>query len=553
MYALIAFIPIIIIIALLVGLNWSAKRVMPIAWLVCCVLALTIWKMDFTHIAGFSIFGAFKGFDVMITIFGAILILNTLKRSGGMASINYGFRGISTDRRIQAIIVAWLFGCFIEGASGFGTPAALAGPLLVGLGFPPLAAALIALICNSTPVSFGAAGTPLITALSSVDSFVVSEGYSQELFRTVYTRFVSYTHSLPGILIPFISVAMLTWFFGKKRSIRPALEVLPFSIFAGLAFVLPYAIIATFIGPELPSLLGALIGLVIVVSATKKGFLVPKTTWDFPEESQWEADWHSEFTEQAEEKATMSLAKAWTPYVLIALILVITRLPQFGLAPIFKNFKIVVPNILGIGDLNYELQWGWLPGFIPFIFVAVATIFIHSMNKEAVKTAWKDAFKQCTGAAIAMFFGVALVQLMLNSKVNAAGLESMMTVMAKSVASVFGQAFPVVSPFIGVLGAFISGSNTVSNMLFAPMQFETAVLLNMAPLWIIVLQCVGGAIGNMICVNNVVAACATVGVNGVEGKIIRRNMIPLMIYSIIVIIFASIFIYSGYDPMVVLK
>jgi lactate permease len=553
MYALIAFIPIVLIIGLLVGLNWPAKRVMPIAWVVCCILALTIWKMDFTHVAGYSIFGALKGFDVMITIFGAILILNTLKRSGAMASINHGFRGISTDRRIQAIIIAWLFGAFIEGAAGFGTPAALAGPLLVGLGFPPLAAALVALICNSTPVSFGAVGTPTITALSTVESNIIGAGYTTEMFRTIYTRFVAYTHGLSGILIPFLAVAMLTWFFGKKRSIKPALEVLPFAIFSGLAFVVPYALIATFIGPELPSLLGALIGLVIVITAAKKGFLVPKTTWDFPEESQWESDWRSEFTEKADDKATMSLAKAWSPYVLIALILVVTRIPQLGLPKILKSLKIVLPNILGIQKLNYELLWAWQPGVIPFILIAIVTIFIHKMSKEAVKTAWRDALKQCSGAAIAMLFGVGLVQLMLNSKVNTIGLESMMTVMAKSLAAVFGNAFPVVSPFIGILGAFISGSNTVSNMLFAPMQFETAKLLNMAPVWILSLQCVGGAIGNMICVNNVVAACATVGVTGVEGKIIRRNMIPLIIYTVIVIVFAGIFMLSGYDPMVAVK
>ena len=255
MYALIAFIPIILIIGLLVGLNLPAKRVMPIAWVVCCILALSVWKMDFVHVVAYSIIGALKGFDVMITIFGAILILNTLKRSGAMASINHGFRGISTDRRIQAIIIAWLFGCFIEGAAGFGTPAALAGPLLVGLGFPPLAAALVALICNSTPVSFGAVGTPTITALSAVESNILGAGYTTETFRIVFTRFVSYTHGIAGMLIPFIAVAMLTFFFSKKRSFKPALEVLPFAIFAGLAFVVPYALIATFIGPELPSCL----------------------------------------------------------------------------------------------------------------------------------------------------------------------------------------------------------------------------------------------------------------------------------------------------------
>lgn len=138
---------------------------------------------------------------------------------------------------------------------------------------------------------------------------------------------------------------------------------------------------------------------------------------------------------------------------------------------------------------------------------------------------------------------------MLNSSVNNAGLDSMMTVMAQTMARVSGQAFPVLSPFIGVLGAFIAGSNTVSNMLFAPMQFETAQLLGMPPVMIFALQCVGGGIGNMICVNNVVAATATVGATGVEGKIIRRNMVPVIIYAAIAITFASIFIYGGIDPM----
>lgn len=556
MFSVIAFVPILVIISLLVVLNWPAKRVMPIGWLVCGVLSLTVWKMDFIHVAAYSIYGAFKGLDVMITIFGAILILNTLKYSQAMDTISMGFRGISADRRIQAIIVAWFFGCFVEGAAGFGTPAALAGPLLVGLGFLPLAAALVALVCNSTPVAFGAVGLPTLTELSSVESNVLAAGYNPDVFRMVTTRFVAYTHSLPGILIPLMAVAMLTYFFGKKRSIKPALEIMPFALFAGLAFVVPYVLIATFIGPELPSLLGALIGMVTVVSAAKKGFLIPKTVWQFRHEAEWDDDWRSEYVKPAhdesaaaDEAPAMGFLKAWAPYLLIALILVVTRIPQLGLTNIFKSAKIVLPNILGVAKLNYELQWAWLPGIVPFIVIALVTHVIHGMKAEKIKMSWRDSFKQCTGAAIAMFFGVALVQLMLNSKVNAGGLDSMMTVMAKSVASIFGQAYPVVSPFIGILGAFVSGSNTVSNMLFAPMQFETARLLSMPPVWILALQCVGGGIGNMICVNNVVAACATVGATGVEGKIIRRNLIPLMIYSVIVIIFASIFIYSGYDPM----
>ena len=562
MYAIIAFLPIVILIVLLVGLNKPARKVMSIAWIACVILALTLWKMNFRDVAAFSVFGALKGFDVMVTIFGAILILNTLQHSGAMDTISGGFSNITPDRRIQTIIVAWLFGSFIEGAAGFGTPAALAGPLMVGLGFPPLAAAVVALICNSTAVAFGVVGTPTITAITSVESNVLAAGYAPELFYRVATKFVALTHFLPGIIVPFMAVAMLTLYYGKERSIKPALEILPFAIFAGLSFVLPYTLIAIFVGPELPSILGAIIGMVIVVTAAKKGFLMPKTAWQFPDEDEWEPDWHSSTVKEtvvsdengsAEAvlaKPKMGFLLSWTPYLIITAILVLTRIPQVGLRPIFQGAKLTIPNILGVDNLNYELQWAWLPGTV-FIAVAFITHFIHKMSKESVKAAWKDTGNQVKEAAIAMFFGVALVQLMLNSNVNAAGLDSMMTVMAKTIANIAGQAFPVVSPFIGILGAFVAGSSTVSNMLFTPMQFETATLLGMPPVMIVALQCVGGCIGNMICVNNVVAATATVGAVGVEGKIIRRNMIPVLIYSAIAIIFASIFIYSGYDPMVV--
>lgn len=555
MYAIIAFMPIVVLIVLLVGMNWPAKKVMPIAWIVCVFLALVFWKMDMINVMAFSVFGALKGFEVIVTIFGAILILNTLKHSGAMDVINAGFKEISPDRRIQTIIIGWLFGAFIEGAAGFGTPAALAGPLMVGIGFPPLAAATVALICNSTPVAFGVVGVPTNTGLTSVEKLVEAAGYSVETFNTAAIRAVAFTHTFPGIIIPFIAVACLTKFFGKEKSFKPAIEVLPFAIFAGLAFVIPHTIIAYFIGSELPSLLGSLIAMVIVITAAKKGFLVPKNEWHFVDESEWEPEWRSNDIETVSNASNgsvaakkMSAPMAWAPYLIIATILVLTRIPQVGLMPFFKETKITIPNILGVENLNYDLQFLWLPGTV-FIAISFVANILHKMDGETVKSSWRDTFRQTSAAAIAMFFGVALVQLMLNSNVNNIGLDSMMTVMAKTMADLSGRAFPVLSPFIGVLGSFISGSNTVSNMLFAPMQFETAQILNMSTVMIFALQVVGGGIGNMICVNNVVAATATVGATGVEGKIIRRNMVPVFIYSAIAIIFASIFIYSGIDPL----
>ena len=548
MLAVLSFVPILALIVLLVGFNLPAKKVMPISWVVCVILALVFWGMRPVDVVAYSIFGALKGVDVLITIFGAILLLNTLSFSGGMGTISKVFYGISPDRRVQAIIIGWMFNCFIEGAAGFGTPAALAAPLLVGLGFPPLAAALFSLICNSTAVAFGVVGVPTLTALASIEGNVAAAGFSPETFRGSLTTAVALIHTI-GTLVPLIAVAMLTKFFGREKSFKPAFEVLPFALFSGLAFVIPYLLIAIFLGPELPSLAGSLIGMVIIITASKKGLLMPKSVWQFPEESAWESDWKSSVAIPEQKiDANMSTVKAWLPYIIIALILIVTRIPALGLKPIVQGMIIQIPNILGVQGVNYDLQWAWLPGTV-FVLIAFFTIILHKMSAAQVKESWIATGKQTIGAAIAMIFGVALVQLMLNTSVNTLNYQSMMTMMANTLSGFFGNLYPVLAPFIGVLGAFVAGSNTVSNMLFAPMQFESAMMLNISPLVIVALQCVGGGVGNMICVNNVVAACATVGVHGVEGKIIRRNMVPVLIYSFLAVAIAYFMMSSGYGAM----
>ena len=139
----------------------------------------------------------------------------------------------------------------------------------------------------------------------------------------------------------------------------------------------------------------------------------------------------------------------------------------------------------------YTLKWAYLPGIFPFMFIALITHLIHGMSLKQIKKAWISSFKQISGAALALFAGFAMVQLMLHSHINNNGLPSMITVMAETMARTAGGLYVFVSPFIGVLGAFISGSNTVSNILFSSLQFETAALLKLPELLIITLQVVG--------------------------------------------------------------
>ncbi len=535
MVGFVAFVPILCAIILMAGMNWSSKKALPLSWTVAVIIALVFWKMDIGHVLAYSVFGVLKALDVLIIIFGAILILNTLIESGAMTRISDGFSDITEDRRIQAIIVAWMFGAFIEGAAGFGTPAALAGPLLVGLGFPPLSAAMVALIMNSTPVAFGAVGTPIFGAMGTLGSLLSQYGIEAADFQKELSNYVALVHGIVGTFVPLIAVMLMTKFFGDEKSIKPGLRAAPFAIFSGLAFTVPYGLIALIFGPELPSLLGAFIGLAIVIIAAKNSFLTPKDQWNFPIKDRWPDDWKARSYEVANNSSQMSLFKAWLPYLLIALILVVTRIPALGLKSILSRQVIQLNNLFGIEGLNYGLKWAYLPGTIPFILVALITHGLHKMSKVSVLRAWRKTFKQIFGASLALFSGIAFVQLMLNSGQNGAGLESMVTEMARAIASVSGNAYLIVSPFIGALGAFMSGSNTVSNILFSSLQFETAVILNLPPVLVVATQVIGGSIGNMICVNNVVAVCATLGIMGAEGKLIRRNIVPMIMYAIGVI------------------
>lgn len=548
MNALLAFLPILLTIILMAGFNWGAKKALPLALLFAVAIAFFQWDMDIGHVLGYTFFGFLKAVDILIIIFGAILILNTLKLSGAMATINQGFSGITEDRRIQAIIIGFMFGAFIEGAAGFGTPAALAAPLLVGLGFPPLAAALVALIFNSVPVPFGAVGTPIFGAMSTLESNIASSDIVPEAFKFALTQWIAIPNAIAGVFIPLLGIAIMTRFFGKEKSIKPALAAAPFALFAGLAFMVPYVLIAIYFGPELPSLVGAFIGLGIVVFAAKRGFLVPKTTWNFPEESAWPDLWRSKIDTGTTGESKMSLFKAWSPYFLIAIILVVTRIPAFGLKQLLSDLTLNINNVAGIEGLNYNLKWAYLPGTIPFVLVALITHFMHKMNINDVKKAWKLTFKQISGAAIALFAGVGMVQLMLNSGVNSSGMDSMLTTMASATADVSGSAYPFFATIIGMLGSFMSGSATVSNILFMSFQFETATILDFSQILILSMQGIGAGIGNMICINNIVAVTATVGCIGAEGKIIRINALPAFIYYLIITLILGTLIYSGFSP-----
>jgi lactate permease len=549
--AFFAALPLLSAGVLLVGLRMPAKKAMPIVYVLTALIAIFVWDVSFNRVLASSIQGLLITVAVLWIIFGAILLLNTLKHSGAISVIKRGFNNISPDRRVQVVIIAWLFGSFIEGASGFGTPAAIAAPLLVAIGFPAMAAVMIGMMIQSTPVSFGAVGTPILIGVQSgldkahIATILSNGGSSWDTYLQVITSEVAITHAIAGTFIPLFMTIMMTRFFGRNKSWTEGLSILPFAIFGGLAFTIPYALTGVFLGAEFPSIIGALVGLVIVTSAAKAGFLLPKKSWDFAPKEEWPIHWVSKFElklESMNEKTNqMSLAMAWVPYVLVALLLVLTRANDFFKGA-SKAWVISFKNILGEG-LGYSILPIYLPGGIIAIVVLI-TFFLHRMKTRELTTALSESSKVMLGAGFVLVFTIPLVRILINSGVNGNDLASMPVVMAQWVASSVGNIYPMFASAVGALGAFIAGSNTVSNMMLSQFQFGVAQALGVSTAFMVALQAVGAAAGNMIAIHNVVAASATVGLLGQEGETLRKTIIPTIYYCIVVGIIGMVGMYS---------
>ncbi|WP_345682884.1 L-lactate permease [Novipirellula caenicola] len=557
--AFLSLLPIIVVAVFLVMLRWPASRAMPLAYLVACGLSLWVWQVDGWQVAAASVKGLIVAAELLYIIFGAILLLNTLRQSGALRTIRKSFQDISPDRRIQVIIVAWLFGSFIEGAAGFGTPAAIAVPLLVGLGFPAMAAVVSGVVIQSTPVSFGAVGTPILIGVSSglagegtIDGFAQSHGFADggTLLSLIGLR-VAMLHAIAGTLIPLWLVALMTRFFGENRSFKEGLAVWRFALFAAVAMTVPYVLVAWLLGPEFPSLLGGLCGLAIVVPAAKAGFLMPKADaiWDFPPTDQWPADWlgrpPGRLRHDADvqtETRPMGLIAAWSPYGVVALLLVLTRLDWVpGIewltgyngspAQWVKSFAVPVSNLFGT-SISEIIRPVYLPGTV-FVIAALIAVVFQRVPMRCCVDACGESFRTILRASVALIFTVPMVQVFINSGHGIAGYESMPITLAEGVKNTVGDAWPVFATFIGGFGASIAGSNTISNMMFSSFQFNVGEKLGVDPVWIVVLQAVGGAAGNTICVHNVVAASAVVGLVGKEGVIIRKTLWVFTYYALL--------------------
>ncbi len=516
--ALIALLPIALLVFLLTKRNsLPSHTALWLTALLTYLLSLIVFRRDPLLVHASVLDGFLTSWTPILIIWGAIFLFESLEAGGGMSVLRRWLNGVSKNRVAQLMIVGWAFPFLIEGASGFGTPAALAAPILVGLGFPAMKVAVMALIMNSVPVSFGAVGTPTWFGFSGI----------ADLSAVEMTEIGVKSAMLHGAAALFVPIAAMLFVFEWKE-IRANLAYVYLVI---LATVAPY-IATAFFSYEFPSLIGGLVGLVGSVILAKSGVGLSGDGKD-----------DSEPSSKPDPVKWRELLRASFPVWGTVLVLVITRIPQLGIQGLLRyseggiqlglgtlgEFRITAAavvslnGILGTGE-SWVHQLLYVPSLIPFALVAV----LYLGRPATIGTVFRQSLTRMRIPALSLFAALIFVNLMLLG-----GEGSAVAVIGGSLASLTGSAWQLFAAFLGALGSFFSGSNTVSNLTFGGIQDAAASALGLNRTTILGLQSVGGALGNMVCINNIVAVASVLGLERIEGYALKRTVLVAVPYALL--------------------
>ena len=322
--------------------------------------------------------------------------------------------------------------------------------------------------------------------------------------------------------MPTIVVVVLLLFFGKQTTKKDYIEILPWTLFIGYAYTIIAFVLARTVGYEFVTI-GASISMLMIATITVKyGFLVPKNVWTKASTNKVDV-----------QDSDMSLLRAWLPYGVVILLLIISRV----IAPVKAFFLSVVDlsynNILQFDQINSALLLLYSPGFI-IIVSALLSVYIQKANKRNIIEASKISLHSVQGAALSLVPTLAMVSIFSNSGINASDLVSMPVYLATFLGEYFNGIWLFLAAYVGELGSFIAGSATVSAITFSPVQLEIAATYGLNENLILSLGLLGGAAGNMICVHNVVSVATVVNATGEEGNIIKKTLVPALGYAFLV-------------------
>ncbi len=450
-------------------------------------------------------------------VWGAIFLFRTMELSGAMETIRNWLNNLARNRVAQVVIIGWSFQFLIEGASGFGTPAALAAPLLVGLGFAPLRVAMACLIFNSVAVSFGAVGTPTWFGFAQLNLS------SSELHEIAWKT--SLVHSAAANVVPLLAFRLLlTW--------QEIYRNLIFIYVAIAACTVPMAL-SSLLSVEFPSVIGGVFGLITAVWMAHKR--IGLSTAD------------EQAVDTPASPPVAAIVTALFPLWATVLVLLVTRIPQFGLRAaltaatpawevplgmvgllsISPALVVRLQSIFGTAT-TWTHQVLYVPSLIPFVLVSLASLWVLKAPRGTAKRVWDQTAERMFSPVLALLGAMTLVGLLM------AGEDaSAVMIVGRALADTTGGSWQYFAAYLGALGAFFAGSCTISNLTFGPIQDSIASQLGLERTTILALQSVGAAMGNMIAIHNIVAVCSVLGLKDQEGQILKQTVGPMLVYGAI--------------------
>lgn len=521
--ALVAVLPILFIFWALIIKKMKGYKASLFAIAIAIIIAIVVYKMPVKLALLSTANGALYGlFPICWIVITAVFLFNITVESGQFEIIKHFMASITSDRRLQALLIAFSFGSFLEGTAGFGAPVAITAAMLVGLGFNPLYAAGICLIANTAPVAFGAIGIP-ITVASQVTS-IPEMAISQMVGRTL---------PILSVMLPFYLVLLMA---GYKKTI----EVLPAILVSGISFALIQALSSNYLGPALPDVIagiGSIISLVIFLK-----FWKPAHTWRFENEPAPTIDTTTAYT-------AGEITRAWSPFILLTVMII-----AWGMQPIkevFNSVGLVQFEFPGLHNVINDISGKPIAHVYKFNYLSAsgtAILLSALISIPLIGLSFRDGIRIFLKTLKQLKFPIITIASVLGFAyiVNDSGIT---ITMAEALANT-GFMFPFFAPVLGWLGVFITGSDTSANALFGRLQAATATSIGVDPVVTVAANVSGGVVGKMISPQSIAVAAAAGDLVGKESELFRFTVKHsfIMLAFICCIVIAQAYLFKWIIP-----